>query len=137
MTRTLTVQRSVGVRAEVVPLCRASYKLAVLTILRESDWWSKRSKWLTSPADSGASTSWRCLTAEADAASIPTRGHWSPRVVGPDGASAPAPAASVVREAAPVTPWAPRPTPICWVAQNTVSFEWDPEQESVRSELGL
>lgn len=51
----LTVQRSVGVRAEVVPLCRASYKLAVLTILRESDWWSKRSKWLTSPADSGAS----------------------------------------------------------------------------------
>lgn len=27
--------------------------------------------------------------------------------------------------------------PICWAAQNTVSFEWDPEQGSIRSELEL
>ena len=27
--------------------------------------------------------------------------------------------------------------PICWAAQNTVNFEWDPEQESIRSGLEL
>ena len=38
MTHGLTVQRNVEVRSGVVPLCGVSYKLTVLTILRESDW---------------------------------------------------------------------------------------------------
>ena len=33
-------------------------------------------------------------------------------------------------------PWA-LPHLLCGVAQNAVSFEWNPEQESVRSEFGL
>lgn len=38
MTRGRTIQQNVEVRSGVVPLCGASYKLAVLMILRESDW---------------------------------------------------------------------------------------------------